>query len=194
MKRLSLLYFLSCLPYVLSAGYIFQYLEQVSSCKIFLHMDSEKFSCQCEDTFWFLFHFKQIDMVFINLFTPLERADPSIRNEMAYSMRADDDLILSPSRSLSKTIFWTCWILGFRNEFVALEFRVLKYTFREYAVFRAFIVFIPLFLFFLAVTNRNGFFSIVLCILSLTFYFNHVVLNLIPSKNYINRCGMIIKE
>ena len=46
--------------------------------------------------------------------------------------------------------------------------------------------FIPLFfLFFLAFTNRNGFFSIVLCILSLSFYFNQVIPQFnSSSKNY----------
>ncbi|MEI3023650.1 MAG: hypothetical protein V8T37_01320 [Streptococcus sp.] len=69
----------------LSAGYIFQYLEQVSSQKFFLHMDSEKFSCQCERYFFSLFHFKQIDMVFINLSHQSGRSINSY--EMAYSMR-----------------------------------------------------------------------------------------------------------
>ncbi len=51
----------------LSAGYIFQYLEQVSSQKFFFTWTARNFPVNVKDTFWFLFHFKQIDMVFINL-------------------------------------------------------------------------------------------------------------------------------
>ena len=89
--------------------------------------------------------------------------------------------------SLSKTIFWTCWILYFSATSLLPWNSVLKYTFLGSMQYSGrLLFFIPLlFLFFLAVTNRNGFFSIVLCLLSLTFYFNHVVPQFdTSSKNY----------
>ena len=171
----------------LSAGYIFQYLEQVSSQKFFFTWTARNFPVNVKDTFLVPFPFQADRYGFYKPFTPLEwPIHQFVRDGLFYASMM---VILFYRRlgSLSKTIFWTCWILYFSATSLLPWNSVLKYTFLGSMQYSGrLLFFIPLlFLFFLAVTNRNGFFSIVLCILSLTFYFNHVVPQFdTSSKNY----------
>lgn len=138
----------------LSAGYIFQYLEQVSSQKFFFTWTARNFPVNVKDTFLVPFPFQADRYGFYKPFTPLEwPIHQFVRDGLFYA-------------SMMVILFYR-------------RLGSMQYSGRL-------LFFIPLlFLFFLAVTNRNGFFSIVLCILSLTFYFNHVVPQFdTSSKNY----------
>ena len=171
----------------LSAGYIFQYLEQVSSQKFFFTWTARNFPVDVKDTFLVPFPFQADRYGFYKPFTPLEwPIHQFVRDGLFYASMM---VILFYRRlgSLSKTMFWTCWILYFSATSLLPWNSILKYTFLGSMQYSGrLLFFIPLlFLFFLAVTNRNAFFSIVLCILSLTFYFNHVVPQFNTSaKNY----------
>ena len=171
----------------LSAGYIFQYLEQVSSQKFFFPWTARNFPVDVKNTFLVPFPFQADRYGFYKPFTPLEwPIHQFVRDGLFYASMM---VILFYRRlgSLSKTMFWTCWILYFSATSLLPWNSILKYTFLGSMQYSGrLLFFIPLlFLFFLAVTNRNAFFSIVLCILSLTFYFNHVVPQFNTSaKNY----------
>lgn len=171
----------------LSAGYIFQYLEQVSSQKFFFTWTARNFPVDVKDTFLVPFPFQADRYGFYKPFTPLEwPIHQFIRDGLFYASMM---VILFYRRlgSLSKTMFWTCWILYFSATSLLPWNSILKYTFLGSMQYSGrLLFFIPLlFLFFLAVTDRNGFFSIVLCLLSLTFYFNHVIPQFdSSSKNY----------
>lgn len=171
----------------LSAGYIFQYLEQVSSQKFFFTWTARNFPVDVKDTFLVPFPFQADRYGFYKPFTPLEwPIHQFVRDGLFYASMM---VILFYRRlgSLSKTLFWTCWILYFSATSLLPWNSILKYTFLGSMQYSGrLLFFIPLlFLFFLAVTNRNGFLSIVLCILSLSFYFNHVIPQFdSSSKNY----------
>lgn len=171
----------------LSAGYIFQYLEQVSSQKFFFTWTARNFPVDVKDTFLVPFPFQADRYGFYKPFTPLEwPIHQFVRDGLFYASMM---VILFYRRlgSLSKTMFWTCWISYFSATSLLPWNSILKYTFLGSMQYSGrLLFFIPLlFLFFLAVTNRNGFLSIVLCILSLSFYFNHVIPQFdSSSKNY----------
>ena len=171
----------------LSAGYIFQYLEQVSSQKFFFTWTARNFPVDVKDTFLVPFPFQADRYGFYKPFTPLEwPIHQFVRDGLFYASMMVI-LFYRSLGSLSKTLFWTCWILYFSATSLLPWNSILKYTFLGSMQYSGrLLFFIPLlFLFFLAVTNRNGFLSIVLCILSLSFYFNHVIPQFdSSSKNY----------
>ena len=170
----------------LSAGYIFQYLEQVSSQKFFFTWVARSFPVNVKDTFFAPFPFQADRYGFYKPFTPLEwPIHQFVRDGLFYASMV---VILFYRRlgSLSKTVFWTCWILYLSATSLLPWHSILKYTFLGSMQYSGrLLFFIPLlFLFFLAFTNRNGFLSIVFCILSLTFYFNQVVPQFDSSSKY----------
>ena len=170
----------------LSAGYIFQYLEQVSSQKFFFTWTARSFPVNVKDTFSVPFPFQADRYGFYKPFTPLEwPIHQFVRDGLFYASMV---VILFYRRlgSLSKTVFWTCWILYLSATSLLPWHSILKYTFLGSMQYSGrLLFFIPLlFLFFLAFTNRNGFLSIVFCILSLTFYFNQVVPQFDSSSKY----------
>lgn len=170
----------------LSAGYIFQYLEQVSSQKFFFTWTARSFPVNVKDTFSVPFPFQADRYGFYKPFTPLEwPIHQFVRDGLFYASMV---VILFYRRlgSLSKTVFWTCWILYLSATSLLPWNSILKYTFLGSMQYSGrLLFFIPLlFLFFLAFTNRNGFLSIVFCILSLTFYFNQVVPQFDSSSKY----------
>ena len=171
----------------LSAGYIFQYLEQVSSQKFFFTWVARSFPVNVKDTFFAPFPFQADRYGFYKPFTPLEWPIHQFIRDGLFYTSIIVFLFYRRLGSLSKTIFWSCWILYFSATSLLPWNSILKYTFLGSMQYSGrLLFFIPLFfLLFLAFTNRNGFLSIVLCILSLSFYFNHVIPQFdSSSKNY----------
>lgn len=92
-------------------------------------MDSEKFSCRREKYVLVPFPFQADRYGFYKPFTPLEwPIHQFVRDGLFYASMM---VILFYRRlgSLSKTMFWTCWILYFSATSLLPWNSILKYTF-----------------------------------------------------------------
>jgi hypothetical protein len=161
----------------LSAGYIFQYVEQVSSQHFLFSWLGRNFPVNVNDTFSVPYPFQSDKSGFYKPFTPLEWP---IHQIISIGMIFSTLIVVILYRhitSLSKTLFLSCWILYLSATSLLPWNSILKQTFLGSMQYSGrLLFFIPfIFILFLAFVNRKGFLLFLMCIISLTFYFSRVL-------------------
>ena len=161
----------------LSAGYIFQYVEQVSSQHFLFSWLGRNFPVNVNDTFSVPYPFQSDKSGFYKPFTPLEWP---IHQIISIGMIFSTLIVVVLYRhitSLSKTLLLSCWILYLSATSVLPWNSILKQTFLGSMQYSGrLLFFIPfIFILFLAFVNRKGFLLFLMCIISLTFYFSRVL-------------------
>ena len=145
--------------------------------KFFFTWTARNFPVNVKDTFLVPFPFQADRYGFYKPFTPLEWPIHQFILRWAILCEYDGDLILSPSREFKVKPYF-----GLVGSYIFLQ-RVFCLGFRIEIHFLGSMQYSGRLLFsfpscsysFLLLQIEMDFFSIVLCILSLTFYFNHVV-------------------
>lgn len=161
----------------LSAGYILQYIEQVSSQHFLFSWLGRNFPVNVNDTFSVPYPFQGDNSGFYKPFTSLEWP---IHHLISIGLLISSFIVFLLYRrmtSLSKTLFLSCWILYFSATSVLPWNSMLKQTFLGSMQYSGrLLFFIPLiFILFLAFANVKGFLPFLLCMASLTFYYYQVL-------------------
>lgn len=161
----------------LSAGYIFQYVEQVSSQHFLFSWLGRNFPVNVNDTFSVPYPFQSDKSGFYKPFTPLEWPIHQIISIGMIFSTLIFVVLYRHITSLSKTLFLSCWILYLSATSVLPWNSILKQTFLGSMQYSGrLLFFIPfIFILFLAFVNRKGFLLFLMCIISLTFYFSRVL-------------------
>lgn len=180
----------------LSAGYIFQYLEQVSSQKFLFSWMGRSFPVNVKDTFSVPYPFQVDRSGFYKPFTPLEWP---IHQMIRTGLIVFTFLVLIFYRrisKLSKSSFFVCWLLYFMATSLLPWRSLLKYSFMGSIQYSGrLLFFIPLFfIFFLAFVNKNGILSFILCCLSLSFFYNNLVPNYHTSSKYYKQMRVVNRK
>lgn len=161
----------------LSAGYIFQYVEQVSSQHFLFSWLGRNFPVNVNDTFSVPYPFQSDKSGFYKPFTPLEWP---IHQIISIGMIFSSFIVVILYRhmtSLSKTLLLSCWVMYFSATSVLPWNSTLKQTFLGSMQYSGrLLFFIPfIFILFVAFVNRKGFPLFLVSIASLFFYFSQVL-------------------
>lgn len=161
----------------LSAGYIFQYVEQVSSQHFLFSWLGRNFPVNVNDTFSVPYPFQSDKSGFYKPFTPLEWP---IHQIISIGMIFSSFIVVILYRhmtSLSKTLLLSCWVMYFSATSVLPWNSTLKQTFLGSMQYSGrLLFFIPfIFILFVAFVNRKGFPLFLVSIASLIFYFSQVL-------------------
>lgn len=175
------------MAFFLSAGFIFQYLEQTASQTFFFSWQGRSYPVDVAETFAVPFPF-QADSY--GLYKPFTSLEWPIHQLIIYGFLAFGLLALLFYKRLNvwaKTFYWSIWIIYFASTNILPWRDSLKFTFLGSLQYTGrLLFFLPLiFLFLLALTSKRGILSLVLCLASLSFFYGRLLPRYSkPSENY----------